>query len=93
MVGGRGSVEWTSEDIAIMTDVAGACTATCARMDASKDDKHSDDSQETTFSSASNAASEQDESDAQTVAETQAHKRRYPYWQLFFIMAATTGER
>jgi hypothetical protein len=67
-------------------------------MDTSKDDVHSDDSQETTFSSTSDkpnvVSSEQNASeDAETLPPAASAKRRYPYWQLFFIMAATTGER
>ena len=86
---------------AIMTDLTGGTRT--HHMDTSKESVHSDDSQETTFSSTSdkpNVVSEQDASvDAETEAETlpaalrPTDKRRYPYWQLFFIMAATTGER
>lgn len=85
---------------AIMTDLTGG---TYTHMDTSKEGVHSDDSQETTFSSTSDkpkVVSGQDASgDAETEAETlpaapsPTAKRRYPYWQLFFIMAATTGER
>ena len=84
---------WTVEATAIMSDLSGT------RMDTTRDNVHSVDSQETTFSSTSdkpNVVSGQDTSDADTEADTQAatnERRRYPYWQLFFIMAATTGER
>ena len=79
---------------AIMNDLTGT-----RHMATSEDDIHSDDSQETTFSSTSdkpNMVSGQDTSEADTEAETQVatnERRRYPYWQLFFIMAATNGER
>ena len=78
-----------------MSDLTGA------RKDTSKDDTHSDDSQETTFSDKSNLMLGQDTSNvAETEVETELthraatnNKRKYPYWPLFFIMAATTGER
>lgn len=77
-----------------MDDLSGA------HMDTSKDDidMHSDDSLETTFSSTSersNMISGQDTPEAETEAETPAtiKKRRYPYAPLFFIMAATIGQR
>lgn len=83
-------------------------TGTHMDMDTSKDeDLHSDDSQETNISSTSQksimmARIESDTSDAETDSEngetetqaaTNIKKRKYPYWPLFFIMAATIGQR
>ena len=95
-----GGATWSNRAVAtrtqsIMSDLTGA------RKDTSKDDVHSDDSQETTFSSTSgksNLISGHDASEVETEAETLAdtntlERRRYPYWPLFFIMAATAGER